>query len=53
LPHRLIAFPRYILYQRQQPLELWRLGDGYVVAESEDLIADTLESVAEPSAINH
>ena len=42
----------YILYQRQQPLKLRRHGDGYMVAESENLIADTLEGIAEPSAID-
>ena len=57
LPHRLIAFrliacPRNASDQRQQPLKLWGLGDGNAVAECGDLIAHTLEGIAEPSTID-
>ena len=41
-----------ILHDRQQPLELRRHGDGDVVAKSGDLIADALEGVAEPTAVD-
>ena len=41
-----------VLHDRQESLKLRGMGDGYVVAERGDLIADTLEGVAEPSAID-
>ena len=44
---------RYILNDRQQPLKLWGLGDGNVVAESGYLIADALEGVAVPSSVDN
>ena len=44
---------RHASDQRQQPLKLRGMGDGYVVAESGDLIADTLKGIAEPSAIDN
>ena len=43
---------RYILHNRQETTELGRHGDGEVVAKSRDLIADTLEGVAEPTAVD-
>ena len=42
-----------VLYDRQQTFELRGVGNGNVVAESGDLIADTLEGIAEPSAIDN
>ena len=41
-----------VLYNRQESLKLRGMGDGYVVAESGDLIPHTFEGVAEPSAID-
>lgn len=41
-----------VLYNRQESLKLRGMGDGNVVAESGDLIADTLKGIAEPSAID-
>ena len=41
----------YILHNRQEAFEFWGLGDGYMVAEGWNLIADTLKGVAEPATI--
>ena len=40
-----------VLHDRQQPLEPRRLGDGYMVAEGEDLVSFALEGVTEPTTI--
>ena len=58
LPHRLIAFrliasPRHILNNGQKPLKLWRLGDGYMVAEGGNLVANTLKGVAVPTTVDN
>ena len=42
-----------VLYNRQESLKLRGMGDGYVVAERGDLIADTLKGVAKPSTIDN
>ena len=42
-----------VLHDRQQTFELRGVGNGNVVAESGDLIADTLKGIAEPSAIDN
>ena len=42
----------YILHNRQQPLELRRHGYCHMVAERQDLIANTLERIAEPTAVD-
>ena len=44
---------RYIADERQQPLELWRLGDGYMVAEGGNLVANTLKGVAVPTSVDN
>ena len=43
---------RYILHDGEQSFELRGSGDGYVVAERQDLIAFALERVAEERAID-
>ena len=42
----------YILHDRQQPLELWRHGDGKMIAQRRDLIAEAFEGVAEPATVD-
>lgn len=42
----------YVLHNRQQPLELRRHGDGDMIAQRRDLIADAFEGVAEPTAVD-
>ena len=42
----------YILHNGQETTELGGHGDGEVVAKSGDLVADALEGVAEPMAID-
>ena len=44
--------PGHASDQRQQALKLWRLGDGYMVAEGGYLIAYALEGIAEPSTVD-
>ena len=41
-----------VLHDRQQAFELWGVGNGNMVAESGDLIADTLEGVAKPTTVD-
>ena len=43
---------RYILHDGEQSFELRGSGDGYVVAERQDLIALALEGIAEECAID-
>ena len=43
---------RYILHDGEQAFELRGSGDGYVIAERQDLIAFALEGVAEERAID-
>ena len=42
-----------VLHDRQAAFELRRLGDGYMVAEGGDLVANTLEGVAVPTSIDN
>ena len=42
----------YILHNGQETTELGRHGYGEVVAKSGDLVADALEGVAEPTAVD-
>ena len=42
-----------VLHDRQQPLELGRLGDGYMVAEGGDLVVNTLKGVAVPTSVDN
>ena len=42
----------YILHNGQETTELGGHGDGEVVAKSGDLVADALEGVAEPTAVD-
>ena len=43
----------YILHNGQEATELGGHGDGEVVAKSGNLIADALQRVAEPTAVDH
>ena len=42
-----------VLHDGQKATELRRHGDGYMVAEGGDLVADTLKGVAEPTTIDN
>ena len=42
----------YILHNGQEATELGRHGDSDVVAKSGDLVADALQRVAEPTAVD-
>ena len=42
-----------VLHDRQAALEPRRLGDGYMVAEGGDLVANTLKGVAVPTSVDN
>ena len=42
----------YVLHNRQEATELGRHGDGEMIAQRRDLIANALERVAEPSTVD-
>ena len=43
----------YILHNGQEATELRRHGDGEMIAQRRNLIADALEGVAEPTAVGY
>ena len=42
-----------VLHDRQAAFEPRRLGDGYMVAEGGDLVANTLKGVAVPTSVDN
>ena len=41
------------MHERQAAYELRRLGDGYMIAEGGDLVANTLKGVAVPTSVDN